>query len=276
MTEEKHGVIRSNMDTDIAPDRDFYQYASGGWIAAHPLKGEYARYGVFDDLREENKVRMRQMIDSLASNPKSKERGTVEQKINDLYLMGLDTERRNREGAAPLKSQLDHIAQAPADRLTELMAWAHDGLTDSFFSTGVGADPKDSSMNIMHIGEGGLGLGDRDFYLVKSEENDKILAAYRKYIGRIMRLAGYSDGDADRVVSTVMEIETELAGYKKTREERRNPLLAHNPRNFSELCFEIPGIDWRRYFLARGVEELQSVNIGSLGYLQNYPPICPP
>lgn len=264
----KHGVKLANMHPATDPAADFYDYAAGGWIDAHPLKGEYARYGLFDDLREKNREQVKELITSLAAHPDAKVPGTVAQKINDLYEMGMDTERREREGAEPLMPQLRHIAEADEERLTDLIAWAHLGLTSSFFSSGVGSDPKDSTMNIMHVGEGGLGLGDRDYYLVKSEEHDKILEAYRRYIVKLMMLTGYTEADAERVRDTVMRIETELAGYKKTREERRNPLLAYNPRTMEELRAEMPGIDWDAYFRALDIDGLERVNVGSLVYLK--------
>lgn len=270
-----HGVDRVCMDESVSPADDFYAYASGGWIAAHPLTGEYARYGLFDDLREKNRLQLRELVDSLSSHPDASTPGTVAQKINDLYRMGLDTARRDAEGMAPLCGQLARIAETPADGLIELIAWAHDGLTSSFFSSGVGADPKDSSMNILHVGEGGLGLGDRDYYLVRSEEHDRILDAYRSYITEVMTIAGYGEAEAARVRDNVMMIETELAGYKKTREERRNPLLAHNPRTLDELEREMPGIAWRRYFKALGLPEVESLNVGSLGYLQKLSAFLP-
>ncbi len=265
---EAHGVDTANMHLAASPADDFYDYAAGGWIDRHPLTGEYARYGLFDDLREKNRLQLRELVDSLALHPDAGKPGTVAQKINDLYRMGLDVERRNAEGMAPMQGQLSRIANAPADELIELIAWAHDGLTASFFSSGVGADPKDSTINILHVGEGGLGLGDRDYYLVESDEHARILSAYRNYITEVMGIAGYSASEADRVRDNVMMIETELAGFKKTREERRNPLLAHNPRTLAELEAEMPGIAWRRYFKALGLPEVESLNVGSLNYLR--------
>ncbi len=265
--ETKHGVLLENMHPDTKPGTDFYDYAGGGWVDAHPLKGEYARYSLFDDLREKNRKQLRELVDSLASHPDAEVPGTVAQKIGDLFKMGMDADRLNREGAAPLRLQLEHIAAAQSEELPELIAWAHDGLTSSFFSSGVGSDPKDSSMNIMHIGEGGLGLGDRDYYLVKSEEHDRILAAYEKYIEKIMTLAGYDSAAALRVRENVLAIERQLAEWKKTREERRNPLLSYNPRTLAELDEQMPGLQLRRYFAALGIENLESLNVGSLNYL---------
>ena len=178
-------------------------------------------------------------------------------------------------GAAPLKAQLDKIASASRDDLAELVAWAHNGITSSFFSTGVGPDPKDSDINIMHAGEGGLGLGDRDYYLVESDTNKKILDAYKVYILRLMELIGYDADTASRVYENVMYIERTLALYKKTREERRDPTLSYNMRGYDDFKREFPFIDWDRYFAVLGVSDIKQINVGSLKYLKAMAEIMP-
>ncbi len=275
MNHIKHGIDRDNLDMNVRPQTDFYEYACGGWKKAHPIPAEHSRFGMFDLLREENRKRLQKLVEGLAENPDSKIKDTIAQKVSDLYAQGLDMERRNREGAAPLKAQLDKIASASRDDLAELVAWAHNGITSSFFSTGVGPDPKDSDINIMHAGEGGLGLGDRDYYLVESDTNKKILDAYKVYILRLMELIGYDADTASRVYENVMYIERTLALYKKTREERRDPTLSYNMRGYDDFKREFPFIDWDRYFAVLGVSDIKQINVGSLKYLKAMAEIMP-
>ncbi len=275
MNHIKHGIDRDNLDMNVRPQTDFYEYACGGWKKAHPIPAEHSRFGMFDLLREENRKRLQKLVEGLAENPDSKIKDTIAQKVSDLYAQGLDMERRNREGAAPLKAQLDKIASASRDDLAELVAWAHNGITSSFFSTGVGPDPKDSDINIMHAGEGGLGLGDRDYYLVESDTNKKILDAYKVYILRLMELIGYDADTASRVYENVMYIERTLALYKKTREERRDPTLSYNMRGYDDFKREFPFIDWDRYFAVLGVSDIKHINVGSLKYLKAMAEIMP-
>ncbi len=275
MNHIKHGIDRDNLDMNVRPQTDFYEYACGGWKKAHPIPAEHSRFGMFDLLREENRKRLQKLVEGLAENPDSKIKDTIAQKVSDLYAQGLDMERRNREGAAPLKAQLDKIASASRDDLAELVAWAHNGITSSFFSTGVGPDPKDSDINIMHAGEGGLGLGDRDYYLVESDTNKKILDAYKVYILRLMELIGYVADTASRVYENVMYIERTLALYKKTREERRDPTLSYNMRGYDDFKREFPFIDWDRYFAVLGVSDIKHINVGSLKYLKAMAEIMP-
>lgn len=263
-----HGVNRSNLDETVRPADDFYDYACGGWMKDNPLTAEYARYGMFDALREKNRLQLKELILGLAESPESKVAGSNAQKVSDLYAMAMDTELRNSLGAAPLKSQIDRINGMTDEDFIDVVSWLHCGIASVFFSTGVGPDQKDSDINIMHIGEGGLTLGDRDYYLEKNETNDIILAAYEKYVKRLMELVGYDTEASDRVWKNVIGIETEMARNKMTREERRNPALHYNMRTFDELKHDYPSIDWVRYFHGVGVDSLDKANVSSLHYLE--------
>ena len=195
-------------------------------------------------------------------------KGTNAQKVSDLYALGMDSARLNREGAAPLMPMLDKINSMKPEEFTSTLAWLHNGLGGSFFGTGVGADAKNADMNIMHIGEPGLGLGDRDYYLEQNETNGKIMAAYERYIKRMMELIGYDKKEQQRVWDNVISIETEIARNKKTREERRNPQLRYNMMTMDEILKSYPNIDWKGYFSALGLPEVDKANVSSVKYME--------
>ena len=273
-----HGIDKANLDPSVSPGENFYEYACGGWMKANPLPGEYSRYGTFDVLRENAKHQLQDLILNLKNNPDTKVAGTNAQKVSDLFEMGMDSVRLNREGAAPMMPYLKHIATADlknAADLARLTAWMHDGVGTPFFGAGVSADAKNSDINIFHIGEAGLGLGDRDYYLEKSEENDRILRAYEEYVKKLMTLSGYSAADADRAWNTLIRVETEIAKNKMTREQRRNPQLRYNIFSIDDLKKKYPNFDWTTYFSAIGLPQMDKVNVMSVPYfdfLNNFLP----
>ncbi len=243
-------------------------YACGGWKKNNPLGAEFSRFGTFDQLRENARNQLKELILNLSDNPQSKIKGTNAQKVSDLYALGMDSARLNREGAAPLMPMLDKINSMKPEEFTSTLAWLHNGLGGSFFGTGVGADAKNADMNIMHIGEPGLGLGDRDYYLEQNETNGKIMAAYERYIKRMMELIGYDKKEQQRVWDNVISIETEIARNKKTREERRNPQLRYNMMTMDEILKSYPNIDWKAYFSALGLPEVDKANVSSVKYME--------
>ena len=243
-------------------------YACGGWKKNNPLGAEFSRFGTFDQLRENARNQLKELILNLSDNPQSKIKGTNAQKVSDLYALGMNSARLNREGAAPLMPMLDKINSMKPEEFTSTLAWLHNGLGGSFFGTGVGADAKNADMNIMHIGEPGLGLGDRDYYLEQNETNGKIMAAYERYIKRMMELIGYDKKEQQRVWDNVISIETEIARNKKTREERRNPQLRYNMMTMDEILKSYPNIDWKAYFSALGLPEVDKANVSSVKYME--------
>lgn len=263
-----HGIDRENLDLSVQPGVDFYDYACGGWMKLHPLTPEYSRFGTFDALRENNRTQLKELILNLSNNPESKIKGTNAQKVSDLYALGMDSVRLNNEGAAPLRGQLSRIEAMTDDNFIETVSWMHNGIASVFFGTGVSSDMKDSNKNIMYIAEGGLGLGDRDYYLEKSETNDRIMAAYEIYVKRLMELIGYDEQAQQRVWDNVIYIETEMAKAKMTREMRRNPQLRYNIKSFADLEQEYPSIDWTVYFKELGIENLEQANVSSTGFME--------
>ena len=163
---------------------------------------------------------------------------------------------------------VERIQQMDADTFTETMAWLNRGAGGGFFGYGVGPNPADSSVNVLHVSECGLSLGDRDYYLEKNERNDTILQAFHKYVLTIMGLVGYAPEDAERVWESVIEIETEIARHKKTREERRNPLLSYNWMTTGKFLSRFPGIDWRGIFEGSGLKMPEELNVSSIKFIE--------
>ncbi|WP_303115485.1 M13 family metallopeptidase [Coprobacter fastidiosus] len=265
--EKNLAIDPSNMDTTVACGEDFYEYACGGWIKKNPLKPEYARYGSFDVLAENNQKQMRELIDELEKA--ENEPGSVAQKVGDLYKMGLDSVRLNKEGVSPISEALKNIASLD-DKVAfaSLVAQMHKEGSSPFFQLYVGADEKNSSMNIVNLYQGGMSMGDRDYYLSEDSANVKIRDAYKKYINKLFTLAGYSAEKAVAAEKNVMNIETALAKVAFSREETRNPLKNYNKMAMTDFLKQMNGFDWKSYFSALGLDSLNEINPNQLPFIK--------
>ena len=188
-------IDRANFDESVALKDDFYQYATGGWQAKNPLKPEFARYGTFDVLRENNEIRLNELFASIA---KSKfEQGTVDQKIADLYTMGLDSTRLNKEGIAPVKADVEQImAISKRSHLATATALIHTSAGNPLFGLYVSADLLNSNVNVLYIDQSGLGMGNRDYYL--DAENQSKREGYTQWLTKAFTMLGWEDASSDR------------------------------------------------------------------------------
>lgn len=252
------GVDPANLDKTVSPGTDFYQYACGGWMKANPLKPEYSRFGTFDQLAELNRQQVYDLIMGL--DAKSAAKGSNTQKIADLFALGMDSVRLNAEGAKPLAADLARINNATREEVIDLMATLPG--VNAFFGTGVDADMMNADMNVMYWGQGGLGLGDRDYYIKDGENEKRVLEAYRKYLITIAELAGYSPKDANRLATNAISVEKTLARAATSREELRNPMAGYNPMSMEKLAKDYPNVDLRRYFAKSGIDNIETLIVG--------------
>ena len=242
----------ANFDLSVSPNADFYQYATGGWQKNNPLKPEFSRYGSFDVLRENNEKRINalfQEMTRLETTP-----GSVEQKIADLYKMGLDSARLNAEGAAPLASDLALI-DGLTDRaqLPGLLASIHMALANPFFGIGVMADLMDSRVNTLYVAQSGISMGDRDYYVDPS--NAAIKEAYKAYLVRIFTLAGYDEAAAAQAAVDALEVEDSLAEVFFSNVEQRDLPAQYNPMTREEFARRYDALDWDAYFESMGLAQ---------------------
>lgn len=254
------GIDVANLDKTVSPKTDFYQYACGGWMKTHPLTDEYGRFGSFDLLAENNRTQLHGLIKGLATQ--QQEPGSIGQKIGDLYNLAMDSTKLNADGMKPMKPMLDKVA-AVKDRkgLTVLAAeMTRQGL-GAYFNLFIGADEKNSSMNIVQAFQGGLGLGDRDYYLSDDAHNKDIRAKYEAHIARMFRLAGYEEGQAVKAAGQAMAVETDLAKAAYDRVKARNPQANYHKMTVAELERQAPGIDWNLYFKSLGLPEVKELNV---------------
>ncbi|WP_300897495.1 M13 family metallopeptidase [uncultured Alistipes sp.] len=250
----------TNLDPTAAPEVDFYQYATGGWQEKNPLKPEFSRYGSFDMLRENNEIRINELFSEMLDSKAAK--GSVEQKIADLYRLGLDSTRLNAEGAAPIRPALDEIF-AIADRrgLTEVIGKLHGSVANPFFGVGVQSDLMNSDMNALYISQSGLGMGTRDYYL--DEENAAIREAYKEYLKKVFRLSGVAEEELAEAAEGVMRVETELARSQWSNVALRNVAARYNPMSREEFEKTYDAVDWATYYKAMGVGDFDRIIVAT-------------
>jgi len=245
--EHLKSVNRAYIDSTIPVGEDFYRHVNNGWMKAHPLTPEYARYGVFNILNDSAEKNVQDIVLNLgATNP---EKGSNAFKIWTLYSQGMDSVRRNTEGAKPILADLKKIENTPHEGMEDLLLWMHRNYSSPFFGAGPMEDMANSKEYAMYVSGAGLGMGDRDYYLLNDKDNKRIREAYKKLIVGQMQNAGYSKKDATRIMKNVLKIETALADSTWTREESRNIPAMYNPRTIAELKEMYPHINWDRYFV---------------------------
>ena len=256
------GIDKKNMNLNVKPGTDFYQYAAGGWLKSHPLDAEHTNNGAFTDLYEENQKRIQELILEYASKPQKK--GTLEQKIGTFYNMLMDSVRLNREGWEPLKPTLARIAAVKSNKEYQLVTAELDrrGEGTMMFGIGVGADMRNASMNIVAIGQGGLGLGTRDYYLNEDPQTVKVREAYKTYMKNLFKMVGNDEATAAKKVEAIMAIETRIAKVSYSNVQLRDIDKNYHKMSYNDLVLNFPGIDWGNVFLQSGFPPFDAVDVG--------------
>lgn len=256
------GIDLKNLDTSVKPGDDFYHYAAGGWLKSHPLDAEHVQNGAFTDLYEQSQKRIQDIILDFASKPQKQ--GTLGQKIGSLYNLLMDSVRLNREGWRPIKPTLDKIAAIKNRKEYQLVCAQLDrnGGSTMMFGIGAGADQKDSKWNLVAVGQGGLGLGERDYYLSDDAQNKRVLEAYKQYLKKLFTLTGADEATAEKKTQAVIAIETEIAKASYDKVKQRDIDANYHKMTYTQLISDFPGIDWGNVFLASGFPAFDYVDVG--------------
>ena len=248
------GIKAENMDLSVKPGDDFYQYACGGWMKNNPLPAAYSRYGSFDKLGEDNSKRINSILTELSQ--KKSENGSLEQKIGDLYNLAMDSVRRNKEGVAPAMPFIKQLEDAK--NIDELMKFVYDQCQydgDFFAGFGFGADEKDSKNNIFQIYQGGLSLGQREYYVNKDSANLALMDAYRKHMVNMFKLFGFTEEKAKQRMERVLKLETRIAEFSLSRTELRDVEKNYNKMSFYEFKAKYPYYPLDELLAASGIDK---------------------
>lgn len=254
------GIDKANMDLTANPGVDFYQYATGGWTAAHPLTPEYARYAQFDALAENNRKQLRELIEEMAA--KQHKQGSLEQKIGSLYRLAMDSVRRNKEDYAPIKVLLEEVQALDSRKAVQYeMAKLQSMGIPNFFSFGCDADLKNAKWNLMQVYQGGISMGERDYYLENDEPTKKIREAYRQYVKNLFTMTGMNAEEATQAMEAVLKIETRIATASYSATKQRDVEGNYHKMSYQKLLTDFPGIDWSTLFLLNGVPAFNEISV---------------
>ena len=257
------GVNLDNLDTTANPCEDFYQYACGGWLKAHPLDAEHSRYGAFDVLAENNQEQLRTIIDSVSAS--KNEAGSLADKIATLYNIGMDSATLQKQGAEPIQPYMNEIAAlSTRESLVAEMIRLHKIGINPFFALFNEADPNDAKMNIAWLYQDGIGMGDRDYYLKNDESNKEFRAAYIKLMTNEFALSGYdkmAKFPAEQLAQMVMALETRIAKAQYDNITNRDPHKTANIKTLAEADKMAPAVNFTNYFKEMGLPKLKSFNM---------------
>ena len=255
-SEKKNAAVPAinldNMDLTVLPGEDFYMYCNGGWKKNNPLPAQESRWGVFDKLGDTSLEQVHAIVEEVMAT--ESEPGSIAQKITTMYKLGMDSVKLNAEGAAPIKEQLAQIeAIKDGKELAGMIASMHREGIFPYFYTFVDSDEKNSSMNVFTLYQAGIGMGDRDYYLLQDEDTKAIRAAYEEYIRTMFTLAGYSAEQAEAGMEAVLKIENKIADASYSREVLRDTYRNYNKLTGRAWAKENSMIDWNTYFEALGM-----------------------
>lgn len=265
------GVNQENLDTSARPQDDFYQYACGGWMKNNPLDAEHSRYGAFDVLAENAQENLRDIIERV-SKKKNKE-GSLAEKIAMFYNIGMDSVRLEQQGVEPLMPYLKEINNMKTnDDVWNMLLKMHKRGNHVLFALFGESDKDNANMCIAWAYQGGIGLGDRDYYLTDEGNNVKIREGYITTMGKEFNMTGFNKMigiDGKKLAKMVMELEIRLAKAQNTRLENRNPLATFNRFTIEEAIALTPNIKWKDYFNEMGIlEGMESFNIAQVNYFK--------
>ena len=253
----------TDLDTSTSPKVDFYQYATGGWQVKNPLRPEFSRYGSFDALREKAQENLNALFQSMTTT--EAEFGTVDQKISDLYKMALDSTTRNELGAQPIQPYIAQIqAVQSKDELATLLGQMQLYGEGGFFGAGVEADLTNSDIQILYLGQGGLGMGDRDYYLLES--NKALKDGYQAFLVKVLTLSGIQN--AETVAAKDLALEDAMAKISWTREDNRDMQKIYNPMSTEQICKAWPELRFDKMCAEAGIAPQEKIIVEQPSYFE--------
>lgn len=256
----------SYMNKDFAPKDDFFQFANGNWCRSNPVPASESRWGSFNELDKRNKEALTRIL-TLASDDRSAGKGSQNQLLGDYYVSFTDMSTRETRNWTPLKERLATIkGMKSREDIVKVVAEQHKVGINSLFGFGVGQDLKDVEHNITYIGQGGIGLPNRDYYHHDSKEKEA--NAYKEYIKRLFILSGEQEAKAGFKAETVFRFEKRLADSMMAPAELRIPEKTYNKMSFIEAKKLFPSFGMENYLQQVGSQSFDSIVVSQPAFLR--------
>lgn len=250
----------SAMDTTVSPCEDFYAYACGNWRKQNPIPSDQSRWGRFNELAEYNRQILREILEKYAANTSG--RSAIDQKIGDFYQSCMDEKAIEAKGVTPIKPELDRIATiSNKEQLIENIAHLHAIGLSALFGFGAQPDLHNASMIIANVGQGGLTLPDRDYYLKSDPKSKETREKYQSHVTAMFKLLGDDQATAAKEAQAVMDLETKLADAAFERVKMRDPANRDHKIPVAKLVELAPNFQFVRFFAATGAPKFDEVNV---------------
>lgn len=258
---KKPDVLAANLDTTVSPGEDIFQYANGGWIKNNPIPAEQSSWGIGNLVIEENLKRLREISENAAKSNATK--GSPEQKIGDFWSTAMDSAKIEAEGLQPLKPLMDKVnGIADIKSLVSTVAELKKMGSSTLFSDYVTQDDKNSEVMAYRLGQGGIGLPEREYYFKSDSTTVNIRKEYLNYITTILTMAGDDATTANTAAKNILSLETKLAQASRKLEDLRDPYANYNKMAITDLGKMNASIDWANYLSISGVKGIDSVIVG--------------
>ena len=253
------------MDTSVDPGADFFRYAAGRWLTNSPVPGDKSRWSGFDELQQRNWTLIRALLEESTTDAHIK--SGPKRQVADFYLSAMDTNRIEKLGATPVADDLNQLAKVRSiEGLFKYIGKAHINGVGAAFGWGAAADAKDSEHYVLYLGQGGLGMPNRDYYLQTNFA--KVRLAYEAHIVRMLQLLGDSPSAARLQAGLILDLETDLAKVSKTQVELRDQLANYHKMTRGELQDLASAVPWDTYFKALGAPSFHQVVVRQPAFFQ--------
>lgn len=255
----------SRMNTSVEACENFFEFANGTWVKNTQIPASQSRWGTFNILADNNQTLLKDILEKASAKKSAK--GSDAQLTGDLYASCMDESAIEKADSQPLQPYFARVASIKTTKeLDSAIAGFHRDGISMFFNVGGGPDAKNSNINIVNAGQGGLSLPNKDFYTKTGDKDKEIRVKFVEYMTNMFKLLGDSPETAKANAETVMKVQMRIANASLSPVELRNPDKRYNKITLAEAQKLTPNFSWANYFKVRGIPAVKDLNIGQADF----------